>query len=261
MINDNPNIVLPDTQGQDWTGKPLFDSHLLNPVSFQPEEKLSGNTDWILGVLISVFLILAWVRVNHSKRLGQIVKAFQSNHYVNLIIRENDSLMQRVSIALNAVYILVVPLFIYQLDLYYGWTFIPSPQNGGFIYFFLIVSGLILLVYFIKMILIRIVGFVFKAQEEFTEYLFNTFLINKILGMALLAIVICLAFIPQTEPVLIKIGILLFVSAYVYRLIRGLIIGSSDTNFSKFYLFLYLCTLEILPAIVFIKIIINMPIL
>jgi len=262
MINDNPNIVLPGIQGQNGTGKPLFDSHLLNPVSFQPEEKLSGNTDWILGVLISVFLILAWVRVNHGKRLGQIVKAFQSNHYVNLIIRENDSLMQRVSIALNAVYILVAPIFIYQLGLYYGWTFIPSTRDGGFIYFFLLISGLILLVYAIKTILIRIVGFVFKAQEKLTEYLFNTFLINKILGMALLPIVICLAFIPQTEPVLIKIGILLFVSTYVYRLIRGLIIGSSNANFSRFYLFLYLCTLEILPLVVFIKIfIINITIL
>jgi len=266
MANDskanNSNIVLLSTQEQNGTGKPLFDNHLLNPVSFQPEEKFSGNTDWILGVLISVFLILAWVRVNHSKRLRQIIKAFQSNHYVNLIIRENDSLMQRASIALNAVYILVAPIFIYQLGLYYGWTFIPTSQDGGFIYFFLIVSGSILLVYSIKTIFLWIIGFVFKDREKFTEYLFNTFLINKILGMALLPIVICLAFIPQTELVLIKIGIFLFVSTYVYRLIRGLIIGSSNTNFSMFYLFLYLCTLEILPTIVFIKIfIINIPIL
>jgi len=244
------------------SAKPLFDSHLLNPVGFQPEQKFSGNTDWISGVLISVFLILAWVRVNHGKRLSQIVKAFQSNHYVHLITRENDSLMQRVSIALNAVYVLVAPLFIYQLSLYYGWTFIRQLADGGFIYFFLIISGSILLVYSVKTILIKIIGFIFKAQEKFTEYLFNTFLINKILGMALLPIVICLAFIPQTEQILIKIGILLFVATYVYRLIRGLIIGSSGINLSRFYLFLYLCALEILPLIVLIKIFVsNIPVL
>ena len=170
--------------------------------------------------------------------------------------------MQRASIALNAVYILVAPIFIYQLGLYYGWAFTPNARDGGFIYFFLIVSGSILLIYSIKTIFLWIIGFVFKDREKFTEYLFNTFLINKILGMALLPIVICLAFIPQTEPVLIKIGILLCFSTYVYRLIRGLIIGSSNANFSMFYLFLYLCTLEILPTIIFIKIfIINIPIL
>ena len=157
--------------------------------------------------------------------------------------------MQIVSIDFNAVYVLVAPLFIYQLGLYYKWAFMPYIQGEGFIYFFLIVSGSILLTYSIKMILIRTIGFVFKTREKFSEYLFNTFLINKILGMALLPIVICLAFIPQTEPVLIKIGILLFASTYVYRLIRGLIIGSSNANFSRFYLFLYLCTLEIFPQL------------
>ena len=244
------------------TLRAMFDNHLLNPIGFQPEEIFSGNTDWITGILIVVFLILAWVRVNHGKRLSQIVKAFQYSHYVNLIIRENDSLMQRVSIALNAVFILVAPLFIYQLGLYYGWAFIPTSRDGDFIYFFLIISGSILLVYSAKTIFIRITGFVFKAREKFTEYLFNAFLINKILGMALLPIVICLAFIPQTEQVLIKTGILLFVLAYIFRLIRGLIIGSSGLNLSIFYLFLYLCALEILPLIVFIKLFYsNIPIL
>jgi len=230
--------------------KPIFNSHLLASSNFNPKQKFVGNKDWFLGILIVIFLILGWIQVNHGKRLIQIFNAFKSNLYVNLIIRENDSLMQRASIALNTVFILVTALFIYQINLFYNWIL---NDSYGVVFFFQI-SCLILLIYLIKKSLLQITGFVFKTQEINSKYIFNIFLMNKILGIALLPIVICIAFLPQCERGLIPLGLAIVFFSYIYRLVRGLILGGSESNLSIFYLFLYLCTFEILPLIVLLKV-------
>ncbi|MBL7890070.1 MAG: DUF4271 domain-containing protein, partial [Bacteroidia bacterium] len=57
--------------------------------------------------------------------------------------------------------------------------------------------------------------------------------------------------------IFIKIGLYLLALFLFTRMVRGLIIGLNSVRVSKFYLFLYLCSLEILPLIVMIKIFIR----
>jgi len=68
--------------------------------------------------------------------------------------------------------------------------------------------------------------------------------------------VMCLAFFRQVSPsVFIYAGYAIIGGFLAVRLIRGLAIGFNSSRVSKFYLFLYLCTLEILPFIVLVKLI------
>ena len=53
----------------------------------------------------------------------------------------------------------------------------------------------------------------------------------------------------------IKIALVTGALAYVYCLVRGILIGISYQRFSPFYLFVYLCALEIAPLLVLIKLI------
>ena len=89
-------------------------------------------------------------------------------------------------------------------------------------------------------------------------YIFNTFLINNILGIALLPFVCLIAYNQMISASwLILIAVILAGTAFAYRMFRGVLVGLSMPSFSLLYLFLYLCTLEIAPLLILIRIIVS----
>ena len=97
-------------------------------------------------------------------------------------------------------------------------------------------------------------GFVFQMQKEVSDYVVTLFLFCNTLGLFMMPIVICLAFARKVNPRLfIVAGGIILATFLCARLVRGLIIGINSVRVSRFYLFLYLCTLEILPLVVLLK--------
>jgi hypothetical protein len=132
---------------------------------------------------------------------------------------------------------------------YYGVTFPFSETINSFV---LIVPALLLL-YPVKSLLMQLVGWIFNDSEKITEYIFNIFLLNKVLGLSLVPIVVMAAYLSFGQQVLLYVGVVLVVVFYVYRLFRGYFIGRATANLSRFYILLYLCTLEILPLVIVAK--------
>jgi hypothetical protein len=112
----------------------------------------------------------------------------------------------------------------------------------------------LIVMYSVKAALIRFSGFVFKTNKESAEYASTMFIFLNILGLFMLPVVTCIAFVKQINPhVFIYVGYFIILSFLCVRLIRGLVIGFNSNRVSKFYLFLYLCTLEIIPLIILVK--------
>ncbi len=123
---------------------------------------------------------------------------------------------------------------------------------------FLICAMSVSLVYFVKLIVISFLGYILKADQQVKEYFFNIFLINNFIGLLFLPLVIIMAYLPGAPPeTIIKTGVGLFFASMIYRALRGVVIGSGNINFSLYHLFLYLCTLEILPLVVLIKLFVS----
>jgi hypothetical protein len=87
--------------------------------------------------------------------------------------------------------------------------------------------------------------------------MFNVYLTNKIAGLLLIPIVIGLAYFPYGKSILVNLGIVLITFMYLFRVKRGIQIGISKAKLSYFYLFIYLCTLEILPLAVLVRVFID----
>ncbi|MBL4658262.1 MAG: DUF4271 domain-containing protein [Flavobacteriales bacterium] len=218
----------------------LSTEHILQPINEKAIHKSVESADWLIGVLLLIFVLLAWVRVYHFKRLGQLFQAFLYKLHVVKILRSNDSLITRISVALNSIYILAVSVFLTQMIEYHQLTL----PYSNIVHPFLIILGVVSLVYPLKELFVRIVGWVFKDQEKLAEYTFNIFLLNKILGLALVPIVVLLAYLSFGKFILINLGIFLIVFSFLYRLYRGYFIGRAAATVSHVYIFLYLCTLE-----------------
>lgn len=227
----------------------LFEGHLLKKKSENPSLHVT-NFDFVVAcVLLFAFILFVWLYAFNSRRLNQVIKAFYLNRFSNQLGRDELSLGNRVSIFLSSLFVLTLSLFITQVANYYGFN-----RNESEIQFFIQTAFAICAIYGIKILIVRMIGFIFQNQKEVKEYSMMIFLFCNIAGLFLLPIVVCIAFVKDVSPLyFIYSGLGIYVLLLFVRVLRGIIIGINSTRVSKFYLFLYLCTLEILPFVIMVK--------
>ena len=234
----------------DSSSTSLFYDHLLRAKDISIKGSAKENQLWTSPVLLVIFAIFVWLKIIYGKKLKQLINVFIGNNTVTQLLREEHALSNRLSIFLSIIFILASALFIFQMNSFYHWHL---STQAGFIFYLKLCIALII-VYTVKIELIKLLGFIFKTEHESSEYVFNIFLFNKISGLFLMPIVICIALVKQINSVyFINLGLLLVSFILIYRSIKGYKIGLRKRKISKFYLFMYLCTLEILPLIVLIK--------
>ncbi len=230
----------------------FFTGHELKAGHKTPLPLNKNTPDWIFPLVILMVAAFAWLRAFYNKYFLQVVSAFFNNNLANQIVRDENILVQRASILLNLVFSLVVALFLYFVSIHFNWSL--NGMSFGlsrYIFFALIVSA----AYTVKFIVLRICGYLFQVEKETATYIFNIFLINNAVGTLLIPLVLFIAFSSAiSTTLLISISVFFIACGFLYRIIRGIIAGFSSPAFSLYYLFLYLCALEIAPLIVLIKV-------
>ncbi|MFA6923200.1 MAG: DUF4271 domain-containing protein [Bacteroidales bacterium] len=227
----------------------IFKNHLLKTQSIDATY-FDQKQDWITCVLILILLLFSYVKAATNKRIKIIGLCLVSLRYISQLNREGSIFSQRGAVELFLIFITTSALFVYQIAIFYKLNLV---SENGFIAYIVLCAGIFFL-YSIKAILLRIIGAIFRLKKEFSEYILNVFVFNEAVGIALIPIVLGVSFLNFGKAVLLNIGICIFFASYIYRIFRGIEIGGANLKFSKFYLFLYLCALEVLPVIILIKI-------
>jgi len=113
-------------------------------------------------------------------------------------------------------------------------------------------------VVFGKHIVLFVIREVFPIQKEIAEYNFTITLFLSILGLILMPCSLILGFAPETMATisLYFIGIVT-VLVLGYLAFRALLIGSKFLSTNRFHFFMYLCTVEIAPLLILIKVVKN----
>jgi hypothetical protein len=222
-------------------------------VYLNPKQRNYINQDGLFILFIVIALLIGWINIFHRKRLVQLLNAFFITRIINQLIREENSLLQRVFTAVSILFVLVLTIFSYQAAMFYKISFFSINQQFLlFIFCILAVS----IIYFSKFVIISLVSYLFDAEKLTRNYFYNTFLINNFVGLILLPIILLIAYnrlIPA--DLLIKAGAFIFIASFIYRITRGVVIAIADGTYSVFHILLYLCTLEILPILFLIKLI------
>jgi hypothetical protein len=238
-------VIRPDTS----KAVSLFQHHLLEAKNLGPVIHFTQYDYLITSILCFAYILFVWLYISNRKRLSQIVKGLYIGRYANQFAREGASVGNRLVIFLSALFVLMVSLFFYQTASYYG---VLQTQHAVSLFF--ITAIIILSIYAIKLMVIKFAGVLFETQKEIREYTVSVFLFCNTVGLFMLPLVICLAFFKQVNPLIfIYSGFILIILLFLTRLVRGLIIGLNSPRVSKFYLFLYLCTLEIVPLVILSK--------
>lgn len=150
--------------------------------------------------------------------------------------------------------------------------FLLLPVNGGFTLFFSLHSfsisffsslwmqlGVCMAVVFgafvLKFIVLRGISALFTLERDISRYVFLILVFGIVLGMFLAPINIVLAYGPSDmQKGLISTAGILTVIIYIFRALRGVLIGNKFFVSHKFHFLLYICAVEILPMLLFYKV-------
>lgn len=235
-------FILLQASGAEIHGNPF--PKTFNPLPLATSE---GNW-WGAAILFFSFTLIVILRVFDYRKLALLFNGFFRASSVSVMYREEYSLTSRISVLLLVNYLLVFPLFIWQVMGHFG--AVREGLTG-----FTMISVIILCVYLVKIIATKILGNIFEVKEASSEYVYNILLFNKTIGLILFPVCLLLAYARQIPPeILIWTGIVSWCLILVYRLLRVILIGFANSSVSFFYIILYLCTLEIIPFIVILKV-------
>ena len=203
--------------------------------------------DWLLVLILISLILIAWLKLFYNKFFDQTMQSLVNFQLSSKLLRDQNIFSRRVAFALNLNFVLIGGAFVYLLLGYFNIKPFPFVDFISF----LIYSGIITSFLLLRYIISHFIGHVFQKHREFQEYLHQIFLIYKNLGIYLIPIVIGTAYIHEDYRIyLIYLGTIMLFASLILRLIKGFkILVNKDVLI--FYLILYLCTLEILPWLIF----------
>ena len=216
---------------------------------FEGIERIAFSKDWITVILMLVLALITIVRFVYSERFSKLFSLLYSEKYYSDYLKNKPLVFNKFHFLLFLVLIINVSLLVF----FSFKAFIPSKISNDFT-FFIQVLILVILYIFIRYFIGYFLGIIFDIYEH-QKYV--TFL--KISNLSFISILIfpLLVLINFSSVSLHKfilifsiiiILILLFIRYYT-------ILKNERINFNNlFYLFLYLCALEIAPFIVIYKI-------
>jgi len=202
-----------------------------------------------LALIIFSFILLAWSKVIFGKYITQILRATFNYSESFKLYRDHNSIVDRVYWLLNIIFTITCGIFLFHL------LKITKPSIFIYTSFYIILSCFIfiLLLYFIRFLINKIVGFLLDQQQVFNEFIHSYFIYLKVMGLALLPLVTIISFISENYRLIFLIfGIIIIFILYTLSIFRATRIMIKK-GILIFYWILYLCTIEFLPIILLYK--------
>jgi hypothetical protein len=213
----------------------------------------SGQKDILTGLLLISVAIVGVIRMTNYKYVREVFYALMFVQAARKMQKTINLRHQKTAFTLNFLFLFNASIFIYQFIAFYDINTIV----GQSLLLIPLIIGILMCYALIKRLLYRFVGFVFDCQEDTGAYLFHGLISNKVFGLLIAPIIVVIPYIEaQVLPILFNIGIIGFIILYILQIFRGIGIILKNPA-SLFYLFLYLCALEILPLIIIYHILVN----
>ncbi|MHA4893395.1 DUF4271 domain-containing protein [Pedobacter sp. PWIIR3] len=204
---------------------------------------------WVLLVVSVLLVLFGILKVSFGRQLQTIIQSFFSNRVLNNLNKEDNLFTSWPFLLLFIQFGFTVGMFFYLISQYYHIAF---PGTG--IQFYLTISVLIIVLYIFKIGVLRMIGHLFNVQKPVNEYVTILYLSYFNLSLMFIPLVIAFALSPiKYAPFFIVLSYVVLGTIFAFQLIRAGVNILSNNRFSKVYLFLYFCALEICPILILIK--------
>jgi hypothetical protein len=204
---------------------------------------------WVIAVVLFLVLFFAVIRFFFPSELNTIVYAFYSNQALSKVNKEDTLFSSWPFIFLYLLFGLNSGLYLYLSGKYLEISY-PAEGFKLFIYLSAVVVGL----FTMKIIALRILGFLFDVQRLVREYVSVLYLSYFNAAILSLPVVIAFSLTSYRFAVIYSyIGIALIIIIFLIQFLRAGANILSNYKFPKVYLIIYLCALEFCPLIILFK--------
>jgi len=205
---------------------------------------------WVIGVIVLLLLFTAGLNIAASKDMGNVFQSFYNRRTFVHSGKEESPINAWTFIGLFLLFGFTFGMFLYLLTAgYYKVYYTISGMQ-----LFLTLSIVIIMLFAAKFLVLKFLGFVFDINKLVSEYTSTLSLTYFNISFVLLPVALCFSLISDKFiPYLVAITLLLVVVIFVWQYLRSSVSIISNFRFHKFYLFVYLCALEICPILILIK--------
>jgi hypothetical protein len=205
--------------------------------------------DALFYTLIGLVMIFALLRRAFPKYFIDLFRLFFRTTLKQRQIREQLMQTPLPSLLLNGFFVICGGLYATFLLIHFNLV-----EEQDFWLFFLY-SGLGLsVIYLVKFIGLKIMGWVFGLEEATNSYIFIVFIINKVIAVFLLPFLFLLAFLNGSGyNIALLLSWVVVGGLFLYRFILSYTAVHNQVKFNPFHFFLYLCAFEIAPLLLIYK--------
>ena len=216
--------------------------------NYSTEHKLSGEP-WLMIVLVAVLLLFAFTRMYFKSKIKNYSKAVLSYQSFNKMYKEQNTINLRLGSVLSLIYNISLSLILYYSI--HSFHMLNEIQSG--IISYLIIFGIVIAFSLFFISINKLIAFLFEKYNLINEIVYNYLFSNRFLGLVLLPIALMYPYLPDfLAKILLPSTWGIIVLSFIFRWFRGIII-SFKYRVSYLYMILYLCTLEIIPLMFFVK--------
>ena len=200
------------------------------------------NQDIIFVLLTISFFLIAMLKSFYWKHAKLLFMGIFAQRYANQYLREENAFTERVSFITFLLMSVNISLIILKL----------MPKTSVLETFSLV--GGVMLFFIIKIGLILLLGSIFQVKDIAKLGVFFSFLFDRALGFFLFPFLVALYFFAfNISSFVMLLVAIIFIVLLLLKLFWLWKIGTNAFGLSHFYIFLYLCALEISPLLLLAK--------
>lgn len=210
-----------------------------------------ARQSFLFTVLIGLVIFIAILFTMLREYFWKVYDAFRNDNLLNQLQREQGFLPNTPYLFWYSLFFITSGIFIFLFLDYSN----NLPFDGYWLNLYACI-GSVLAFFLFKHFLLSIIKWLFPIKKEISVYNFSIVIFNIIIGLILVPFVVFIAYGPSDLiKTLFYITTGLVFITLVFRQLRGLFISGKYLILNKFHFLLYLCTVEIAPVIVLIKLI------
>lgn len=210
------------------------------------------NNSWMMGVLLFIGLLVFLFLQHHHIKLLVLFRSAIDRRRLDQIMREGA--VDRFNIYLESVFCYAVMLA--SILCYIVYQYAPSLVSIHSSLFILIAVACLTLAILLRSGLTLTLGNTLMKGDQVKHYMLNN-QVYHFVGTIVMIPLVLLIYFSELHHAVLWISVSVLAILFVVRLIRGTQIILTNLRPTRFYLFYYLCIVEIVPLMIIAKFLVD----
>ncbi len=240
---DQQNPFDVDTTRTTLKKKPVY----INPQNELKTSDSQQKNSFIFWLSLFSLLITTIAITRDRKAFSNLPKLISNRNYLKLVNRDLNSSRIVFYILLYTSFFIGISAFIYLCANYF------YDYQGLKVYVFIL--GCVILTYVIRHIALYLIKSIVMTKQVISDHSFVIMVANGITGILLIPANLLFNYADSFKMPAFYLTIAIIAIFYIWRQLSGSFLSMTDKHTNLFHFFIYICSFEIAPALIIIKLV------